>query len=170
MEDLTLPTCESCPGSPSSAAVGLRQPAPHPAQSAGARPGSPVRYFFRNDSFGDAQKDSRRSNLLRYKTSPVLVLPGRTACQNLQGQKSELPSPCTGAVKPAGPCVLLRKEDSLEYLYMKSGGGGLWNNSWESMRGKVNNQVGGGTNMDVFEGPEREQGFIRVVSECWPYV
>jgi len=52
---------------------------------------------------------------------PGLVLPGRTTCQNLQGQKSESPWPGTGAVKPVGPYVLLRKEDSLEDLYMRSG-------------------------------------------------
>ena len=72
--------------------------------------------FFLNDSFGDAQKDSCHSSLLRYRISLALVLLGRTTGQNLQGQKSELPWPCTGAVKPAGPCVLLRKEDSLEYF------------------------------------------------------
>lgn len=125
VEDLTLSTCESCPGGPSSAADHLWQPAPCPAQSAGARPGFPGWYFFLNDSFGDAQKDLCRSNLLCLRTSLALVLLERTTCQNLQGQKSELPWPCTGAVKPARTCVLLRKEDSLEYFYMKSGGRGL---------------------------------------------
>lgn len=85
--------------------------------------------FFLNVSLGDAQKDLCHANMLCYRTSQALALPGMTAYQNLQGQKSELSWSCRGAVKPAELCVLLRKEDSLQYMDMTSGGQRLWSSS-----------------------------------------
>lgn len=85
--------------------------------------------FFLNVSFGDAQKDLCHSNMLCYRTSRALALPGMITCQNLKGQKSELSWSCRGPVKPAEPCVLLRKEDSLQYTDMTIGGQRLWSSS-----------------------------------------